>query len=43
MVNLARSIVRGAPIAAAFVICLWAGDANAWWWEPAPHLSSQPG
>ena len=29
MVNLARSIVRSAPIAAAFVICLWAGDADA--------------
>ena len=40
MVNLARSMVRSAPIAAAFVICLWAGDADAWWWEPAPNISS---
>ena len=40
MINLARSMVRSAPIAAAFVICLWAGDADAWWWEPAPNISS---
>ena len=42
MGNSMRQMMRVAPFAAAFMICLWSSDASAsWWWEPAPNVNSE--